>query len=90
MDWGGSNVSGPTFTTTAALKTIIEIINKNSLSSQIILNNNNYGTDTSAHLTASKDTSGAVVIDFKVKWSAATASETITLLGYSIWHYPGS
>lgn len=90
VDWGGSNISGPTFTTTGAVKIILEIINKNSRSSQIILNNNSYGTDTVAHLTASKDTASDVAIDFKVKWSAAALTETITLLGYSIWHYPGS
>ena len=31
MDWGGSNVSGPAYTTTAGVKLMIEIINANSL-----------------------------------------------------------
>jgi hypothetical protein len=90
LDWGGSNISAPAYTVTAAVKIMLEIINKNSLSSQVILNGNTYTTDTSAHLTSNKDTSGDVVIDIKVKWGGATASETITLLGYSVVCYPGS
>lgn len=91
VDWGGSNVAAPTYTTTGGVNNIMEICNAGSLTAQKILNSNTYGSATAAvHTSAAKDTSAAVAIDLKCKWSGATLNETITLLGFSIWHYPGN
>lgn len=88
-DWGGSNIAAPSYTTNASVKLMIEICNANSLSAQKIMNASTFATAyTAAHTSATKDTSGTVAIDFKVKWGANVASETITLVGYSVWHYP--
>jgi hypothetical protein len=89
MDWGGSNVSGPAYTTTAGAKLMMEIINTNSLTTQRILNASTFTATPSAHTATFKDTAADVAIDLKVRWSANIANENITLLGYSIWHYPG-
>jgi hypothetical protein len=67
-----------------------EVQNLNSLFSQKTMNGSSYGVSNSPRIVTSIDTSVAVTIDFKVKWSAAVVSETLTLLGYSIWHYPGT
>lgn len=88
-DWGGGTISAPSAANSSAMKSLIEIANKNSLRIQTIQNNNNYGSASRLGDTT-RDTSGDVLIDIKVKWMAAVASETITLIGYSIWHYPGN
>lgn len=88
LDWGGSNISGPTATTSSGMKSLIEIANKNSLSIQTIQNNNNYGAASRVGDKA-VDTSTDAIISMKARWSAGVASETITLIGYSIWHFPG-
>lgn len=89
MDWGGSNVSGPAYTTTAGTKLMMEIFNVNSLTAQRILNASTFATTPAAHTSTFKDTTANVAIDLKVRWSANIANENITLLGYSVWHYPG-
>jgi hypothetical protein len=71
-------------------KVMLEVQNLNSLSSQKTMNGSSYGVSANPRLSSSVNTANAVAIDFKVKWGAAVASETIGLLGYSIWHYPGS
>jgi hypothetical protein len=89
MDWGGSNVSGPAYTTTAGAKLMMEIINTNSLTTQRILNASTFTATPAAHTSTFKDTAADVAIDLKVRWSSNISNENITLLGYSIWHYPG-
>lgn len=89
VDFGGQNVGQPSITTFAMLKLMTEIQNLNSLSSQKTMNGSSYGVSASARIATFVDTSTAIPIDFKVKWNTATISETLTLLGYSIWHYPG-
>jgi hypothetical protein len=90
VDFGGQNVGQPSITTSTMLKLMTEIQNLNSLFSQKTMNGSSYGVSNSPRIVTSIDTSVAVTIDFKVKWSTAAVSETLTLLGYSIWHYPGS
>jgi hypothetical protein len=89
MDWGGVNISAPSATASSGMKSLVEIANKNSLSIQTIQNNNNYGA-ASRLGDMTKDTSGDVLVDIKVRWTTPAASEAITLIGYSIWHYPGN
>lgn len=90
LDWGGSNVAAPTYTTTAGVKLMMEVLNAHSLTAQRILNSSTFNAATAAaHTSVAKDTGSPVVIDLKAKWGANVASENITLLGYSIWHYPG-
>lgn len=92
IDFGGTNMGGATNIsgTVIGLDCRTAIKNLNSLTSQSALNSASYGTQTIVRATASIDTSAAVSIDFKAKWSAqqADALQTITLVGYSIWHYP--
>ena len=90
VDFGGSNVFGAALSgTIITFKGLAEIQNLNSLSSQKTLNGSSYQTQAVPRLATSIDTSVDVAIDFKCKWSANSAgTETITLLGYSIWHYP--
>ena len=90
VDFGGQNVGQPSLTTAVMLKLLTEVQNLNSLFSQKTMNGSSYGVSNSPRIATSVDTSTAVAIDFKVKWSAAAVSETLTLLGYSIWHYPGT
>ena len=69
---------------------MVEIINANSLVSQKVLNASTFSLAVpSPHTSLFKDTAANVPIDIKVRWGANVASEFITLLGYSIWHYPG-
>jgi hypothetical protein len=89
VDFGGQNVGQPSLTTSAMLKLMTEIQNLNSLLSQKTMNGSSYGATGTPRIATSVDTSVAVTIDFKAKWNMATLSETLTLLGYSIWHYPG-
>ena len=71
-------------------ETAVEIINANSLVSQKVLNASTFSLAVpSPHTSLFKDTAANVPIDIKVRWGANVASEFITLLGYSIWHYPG-
>lgn len=91
IDFGGASISAPSVTTTIMAKILIEVQNLNSLSSQKTMNGSSYGVSNNARLSSAVDTSQNVSIDFKVKWGAPTTTqETLTLLGYSIWHYPGS
>jgi LDH2 family malate/lactate/ureidoglycolate dehydrogenase len=88
MDWDGQNISGVQATTSSSMKILIEIQNKNSLTSQTIHNSNTYGS--AARVSKAANTAGNINIDLKCMWSAAALSETITLLGYSFWCYPGT
>ena len=89
-NWGGINISAPTATTSSGYKGLIEIANKNSLSIQTIQNNTNYGSASRVSPDPTIDTSSDVSLDFRANWGAAASGETITLIGYSVWHYPGS
>ncbi len=90
LDFGGANVSAPSATTSVAGKFLIEIQNLNSLSIQKTMNTVVYALTTNPRLSTTVNTAADVLIDFKCKWGASIASDSITLLGYSIWHYPGS
>jgi hypothetical protein len=93
IDFGGTNMGGATNisggTITISCRTVIS--NMNSLNSQTAFNSTSYGVQSIARATASIDTSAAVTIDFKAKWSLAQgdALQTIILRGYSIVHRPG-
>ncbi|WP_074975866.1 hypothetical protein [Nitrosospira multiformis] len=89
MDWNGSNVSGPTATTTVRSNYRISIKNLNSLSSQSIFGNTTFGL-AAGDPNGFANTANDVVIDHRCRWSANVLGESITLLGYSIWYYPGS
>jgi hypothetical protein len=91
MDWGGSNVSAPSFTSTTAVKLRVEIENAGSMLAQTCQNASTFAA-TSTFTDTAKDTTGDVEIVFKVRWNVnvAAGTEYIRLLGYSIWHYPGS
>jgi hypothetical protein len=70
---------------------MMEILNANSLTAQKILNVSTFSAaPPSPHTSVFKDTTANVPLELKVRWSANVASEFITLLGYSIWHYPGA
>jgi len=89
INWGGNQISSATVTTLLGAKYLVEIANKNSLSAQAIHNHTTYGA--ASRLTdQAQDTSQDVVIDFPARWEALVASETITLIGYSVWYYPGN
>lgn len=90
VDFGGTNIGQPSLTTSVMLKLMLEVQNLNSLTAQKTMNGSSYGSSSNPRLSSTIDTSAAVAIDFKVKWSAAASAETLTLLGYSIWHYPGA
>ncbi|SEK64137.1 hypothetical protein [Nitrosovibrio tenuis] len=90
VDWGGLNFAGPTVSASGGAKYLYEIANANSLAIQKILNSTSYGGTSGGHDTYAVDTTYDAAITFKCKWAAPAASERITLLGYSIWHYPGS
>lgn len=92
IDFGGINVSWTgisSLPTHQMGKILTEVQNLNSLSSQKIMNGSSYGISPNPRISASIDTSLDMSITFKCKWSAGVVAETISLLGYSIWHYPG-
>jgi hypothetical protein len=93
MDFGGNNISSPTFASGVNshtnMKAMVEIQNLGSLTSQKISNAITYSTTGNARIATSVNTATDVSLIFKCKWSANIASETITLIGYSVWHYPG-
>jgi hypothetical protein len=66
---------------------MLAIKNANSLVSQTALNSTAFGSG--AAITTAVDTTQDVTIDFRCNWSTNVASEQITLIGYSIWYYPG-
>ena len=91
VDFGGSNISLLTLTTgSVGGEILLGVKNLNSLSSQKTMNGSSYGINLNPRIATSIDTSQDVQIDFKCRWGAATSGETITLMGYSIYHYPGS
>lgn len=90
VDFGGQNISAPSVTASVMGKILIETQNLNSLSSQKTANGSSYGVTSNARLATTVDTSQDVTIDFKVKWGAGVSGEAISLLGFSIYHYPGN
>lgn len=92
VDFGGTSVSIITVNNAnyPSTKIMTDIMNMNSLSIQKTHNTHTYGVAATAHLASAVPTVADAVIDFKCKWNAQVASESIALLGYSIWHYPGS
>ena len=90
LDWGGSNMFGPSYTTANSISHRVHIFNANSLTAQKIQNASSYNTN-GAYTAATKDTAGTVPIDIKVKWGTnpTVGSEVITLNGYSVVYYPG-
>jgi hypothetical protein len=90
VDWGGANFAGPTVSTSAASKFRFEIMNSNSLAIQKVLNSTSYGPVTGAHDVYTSNTLYDTKIDFKARWRTQVVSETIALVGYSIWHFPGN
>jgi len=89
MDWNGVNISAPPATTTVRANYRIAIKNLNSLSSQSIFGHTTFGL-AGGDPVGSANTANDVVIDHRCRWSANVTGENITLLGYSIWYYPGS
>lgn len=93
VNFGGSNVGGAfsVVTPTLSLKVLTEIQNLNSLASQSTLNSEKYERVGAARIATSINTADDVTIDFTGRWSANVGtSQTITLVSYSIYHYPGS
>ncbi|MDQ3186895.1 MAG: hypothetical protein M3Q16_10675 [Pseudomonadota bacterium] len=91
VDLGGSNISAIQQTTgNVAAKILLEVQNLNNLASQKTINGSSFGVQPNARIATTEDTAFNVPIDFRCKWAAAVTSESIKLLGYSIWHYPGS
>lgn len=82
--FGGTPIASPSFTTTVATKILTEIVNADSYSAQKVYNSTSYGSTANAHVSGGVDTKAAVAIDLRCAWGAATASETITLLGYTL------
>jgi len=91
IDWGGSNFFASNASTSNATKHMIEIVNKNSLSSQLIFNTSDFGPASYSRDPYSANTANDVTIALKTKWNTTPGTaEVVTLVGYSIWHYPGS
>ena len=90
VDFGSMNISAVPVTTTVMGKILLEIQNLNSLSAQKTMNGSSYGITANPRLSSAINTANDVTIAFKCKWGTNIASESIGLLGYSIWHYPGS
>ena len=91
VDFGGQNISGLQLPSGAVEgEILIGVKNLNSLTSQKTRNGSSYGVSINPRIATAVDTSQDVQIDFKVKWGAAVSGETISLMGYSIYHYPGS
>ena len=89
LNWGGIQISTQTVTATTSAKYLIEIANKHSASVQTIQSHITYGA-ASRNPDQTIDTGMDVAIDFPARWEAAVAGESITLIGYSIWLYPGN
>ena len=93
VDFGVTNISAvdiyslPTY---RMGKILLEVQNLNSLTSQKTMNGSSYGVSANARISSTINTANTVTIAFKCAWGANVASEAITLLGYSIWHYPGA
>lgn len=90
---GGTNFASPGYTTQGSVWNVFDIFNTGSLTSQKYLNSTpQYGLSaTAVHSTLSINTANNMTLLISCKWSGATPNtETITLLGYSVWHYPGN
>lgn len=83
--FGGSDIGAPTVTTSLTARHFYQVHNANSMSAQKTLNSSSgYLTSNNALIQTSVDTSQPFIIDFRVKWGAATSGETITLEGVII------
>lgn len=74
-------------TTTASLRTMTEIANRNSASSQVGMSTSatgGFGTSTGAVVTSSVATTSAADIVFRAVWGANVAGESITLESYLV------
>jgi len=87
--FGGSEISAITLTTQIENKFMIEVQNLGSLSQQMTFNGSSYAASTNARISTTVDTSLPQTIDLMAEWTAACVSQTITLRGYSIIHFPG-
>lgn len=88
MDFGGTNFSGPGFTTQLQVKTMMEI-QAIGIASQRVQNTTNFATN-SVYVSLTKDLTADQLLDIKCMWSAADASgESIILLGHSVYLLPG-
>lgn len=88
VDWGGNWITAAPATTTDRSCIMLAIKNANSLTSQTMLNSTTYGSG--AEVTTSVNTAQDVAIDLRCNWGANVASESITLVGYSVWLYPSA
>lgn len=93
MSWNGLGVSAPEINNSSVVRSNLRVAikNLNSLSSQSIFGSTKFG-DAWSDVTDSANTANDVTIDHKARWGVllAAGAETITLLGYSIWYYPGT
>ena len=87
VDFGGVNIGASTGTTSDAFKVMLEVQNMGSLTAQKTHNAHTFGS-AGARISGTVNTVNDAVLDFKCKWSIAVV-ETITLIGYSVVHYPG-
>ena len=93
LNFGATEIAAPSIATLGykSASLLTDIINLNSLASQKTSNAITYSLTNNARITTSINTANDSVLSFKCKWGAAgVAAETITLLGYSVWHYPGA
>lgn len=93
VDFGATNIAAVdinNLNTYKGGKMVHEVLNLNSLVSQKTLNSSTYGAATNDYIPSAIDTSADVIISIKCKWGAQIVGEAITLVGYSIWHQPGS
>lgn len=88
IDWGGTWMTGPSLTTSSRAWFTFAVKNANSLAVQTALNGTAFSAGT--EVTAAVDTTKDVPIDFRCNWGANVASESIILVGYSVWYYPGN
>jgi hypothetical protein len=91
MDWGGTNVSAPSYNNASYKSAWLQniIFCNNSLVSQKIMPNITDGPSSGDYVVTTKDTTSTQNIVLKTRWSANAPGESITLHGYSIWHLPG-
>ena len=82
----GTSIAGPSTNNNAieTAKYVMEITNANSVSAQIVFNSTGPGNSGNPFIVSGTDTRSSFSLQFSARWSAATLSETITLMGYMI------
>jgi hypothetical protein len=93
LNFGATEIGAPSIATNGykSASLLTDIINLNSLTSQKTSNAITFSLTNNARIATAINTANDSTVSFKCAWGAAgVASESITLLGYSIWHYPGS